>query len=987
MTAERLEEIVNWGDCQKMVEALRPLSEGERKALSKKAAEFFKAARLNPVDLVAMDSWQQRWERQTRAALAVLGLCGWTEAKKCRPDRRLIFVWPQGVIGQVLRDRRPEWVDKWVDQALDADRLGDWHSVRILVREGLCRRPKSDRYISRMIQSLSWMRRADDPPMKFLREDSALLEDEVWGIFEADFGDEIVLYTGEFEHEHGKYGWAGALIELAATGELDRGRMLTASLDALNRKQHAANASWFQKLHEALQPSTLERIERQGKYADLLVNDVPAVVGFAVDALREIGAAGKLETEKIIAGMGTALGMRQKGHALNGVRLLKLCVNQKEDSSSIARAAAVGLEHPAAEVQRACLEILEEVGIAGVEEVVVGRAAGVAASLRGRLQPLLGGSREQALAESGPSESNGLVAEAEGLPEPWRTLAGVDAALAAYRSGHELAAADGDPMQVPRLDPKQAIVPIGTLDELLERLSAAIEKSETSVELELLMDGMSRLLDRPADIVGRTSPLLHRATTLLGPHVGVAARTSDPQMTIRSLARAWILREDLPWQFEEKGSLLKLILRFSRETKGRSEIGDFLVGRMAEVASGARGGTGGVLLALPTHASGWIDPRELTRRVESRQGGLPRFDFIQAILRLAPEHRAEALNDAVCMPGEEGAALRYALGGRENIGKDSALWIAAARSRSAWGEFAELERNFGRDLGPDAAKPAVYSWRFEKSPRSWELALQPRVTIRPSLPLKPVAADHPTVLRNDCDVTFWAITNVAAIRCEASVWPANQEAFFAKGAMSIASRLDNPASTWSPTAQYLEPLFDQDVPVGPMARLALCFGILSKDAGARGMAIDALITVIGDGRCVGSELGSTLAEMQENSKTVLLNRVAGSLVEVSRVGSLHQYAGANLVEAFLLKLMARQAEPPADLHHLLAPLHEWLSALGSGPKQSTRDYLQQVKAGGKTKSLVKALVAMTANPCISKSAALGALQGRVERARRWIERA
>jgi hypothetical protein len=173
---------------------------------------------------------------------------------------------------------------------------------------------------------------------------------------------------------------------------------------------------------------------------------------------------------------------------------------------------------------------------------------------------------------------------------------------------------------------------------------------------------------------------------------------------------------------------------------------------------------------------------------------------------------------------------------------------------------------------------------------------------------------------------------------------------------------------------------------GPMGLLALCLAILSKDAGARGLAVDAIIALVADGRCVGAELGSALAQLHAGSDIVLLNRVAEALGQIARAGALAQHVMANVVESFLVALRARGAEPLKDLHHLLTPLHEWLAALGSGPSEKTREFLQSVKVGGKTKSLVGALLAMPIGKGAPRAAVAEALRGRVERARRWMVR-
>jgi hypothetical protein len=986
MTAEELQQLVKSGDKDKLTAALAPLTEGERKKLAKTAAELYKAARQNeriPMALIAAAMGQDN-DRYTVTALAVLGLCGWTEAKKVR-STRFNFL-PLGRAERILRDRKPEWLDKWVEQELESDRC-EWPAIRGFVRDGLSARPTSDRYIQHMLRNpVGWYGPNQKLITAALKEDRGLLEDEVWRIFEADFGDEAVLQPGEFEHNY-RQGWGPALVELASQGELDRSRLLSATLNAMNRKQHPSNAAWFFKVHEALNPAAEERVERQEEYAGLLVDDVPAVVKFACDALAEIGKSQSLNVQKIAPGVGTALATRQKGSAMAAAKLLKLCSKQKGDGAAIATAAAVGLEHPAVEVQQACVAILEEVGINGQEDAVVARVQGISASLRPRVEALLGKSHAAPVAELSQGEDESvLLAEAVALSEKWRALAGVDAILAVLKGEGELIAVSFEPLDVPRLDPASLVEPIRTIDELIERLSRAVENLQSSLELDLILDGICRLQARPADFAARTAPLLQRATAIVGENAAFALYAIDPQMKIAGLARVWIAKEDLPWPRDGTTVFERIFAAFKAEPYARHTIGTFLMARMGEANDSVRRGVVGPLLSLPTHAGGWIDPRELVRRIVERKGDLPRMDLIQAMLRVAPENRDEALQSASAISGELGAALRFALGGDEAIGKDASLWIAAARARSPRGEFDELARAFGDGLGPDAGRPAVYKFEVIKGENRWDSETRIHFETDPPLPGENIRVDRPTILRHKHDVGFWAMSSVAAISCDAAVWPANQEAFFAQGAMSMAARLKNPASTMSPTAPYLEPLFDPDTVPGPMGLLALCMAILSKDAGARGMAVDAMIALIADGRCVGAELGSALGALHGESEIVLLNRVSEALGQIARAGALAQHVSANIVEGFLAALHARGADPPKDLHHLLTPLNEWLAALGSGPGEKTRGFLQSVKAGGKTKSVVSALLTMPAGKGAPRVAAIEALRGRVERARRWASR-
>ena len=135
MTAYELTELVRGCDPRKLVDALAPLKESQRKSLSKTTVEL-------------MRSYQQASQNyRAMVDLAVLGLCGWGNARRARPilygDMRR-----QDWVANILIDRRPEWLDKWVQLQLDSPFFFEWAEVRHLVRAGVCERPADDRYIA-----------------------------------------------------------------------------------------------------------------------------------------------------------------------------------------------------------------------------------------------------------------------------------------------------------------------------------------------------------------------------------------------------------------------------------------------------------------------------------------------------------------------------------------------------------------------------------------------------------------------------------------------------------------------------------------------------------------------------------------------------------------------------------------------------------------------------------------------------------------------
>ena len=262
------------------------------------------------------------------------------------------------------------------------------------------------------------------------------------------------------------------------------------------------------------------------------------------------------------------------------------------------------------------------------------------------------------------------------------------------------------------------------------------------------------------------------------------------------------------------------------------------------------------LMAAPTHAGGWIDPRVLVERFRLRctspVADEP-ADLILALLRLAPDHRAAALADAGDLEGERGAAIRHALGSDgETIGPSAALWAAAARARAPWSDDPAVEvRHPG--LGPDAARAAIYRHDRIGAIRRGVNATTLWIEREPAVPRdERCLTDLPTSAYH---YSKWVTPEQWPN--PASLWPIALESFFAAGAQQLVEASE--ASTdWQGSRCYLIPQLDPDVPLHPMARLVLAIGLNATLPEIAGLATDALVAAIDDGRIDADKLGESL---------------------------------------------------------------------------------------------------------------------------------
>jgi len=216
-------------------------------------------------------------------------------------------------------------------------------------------------------------------------------------------------------------------------------------------------------------------------------------------------------------------------------------------------------------------------------------------------------------------------------------------------------------------------------------------------------------------------------------------------------------------------------------------------------------------------------------------------------------------------------------------------------------------------------------------------------------PLHPTVDLHPHVPPGSTEpFDARALPLDLGVRWTFTVWPAWKEPLFAAGATGGRLRWDE--DNGPVYAPFLEPLVDPTTPFGPMACLLLARGLGAKQAGDHGLAVDAAIAALADGRLDGEGLGAALAITLPGAKAP---RLARTLSEVARASPMHGLAVARALVRGL------RGEPPRDIGALLEVLQELLveHGLPLDDVEATA-YLTGVAAtGGKAGKTARALLA------------------------------
>lgn len=971
-------EFVEWTDRagrHELTEALCALTDADRKRFAKETAAAHKSNRS-----AEGSSW--------RLDLALAATCSWTEVK--RIDRGFAL-WQNSLEGTaddlitIIAARKPDWVDRFIQRELEGD-FTRWSAVRRLVREGIAPRPASDAYIQKMISTHAgaWGHRDRETHLiDRLHADPGLLEDEIWRLFEIDPSEGSLFSYDEASWGDGRNSWGKALLSLATEGAIDRWKLLQASHETLRRGIQAKDTAFHLRLIERLNQTKEERAALSDTYLDLLGHRVDVVVRFALASCESLVKEGALAPRVVLERITPALQREKKGPAEAALKLIRrVAKNDPSLAHAVAEVAGEALRHPDSGIHERALDLIEELG---VPTALKGRIDEISPSQRARAEALAGAGTHQrdSADELDPQD---VIARARALDYERRVRFGIEPLLASLERGE-------DPPRhvpaenVPRLTQGE-VRPITNFTELIDVLLLVIDGRPSPIEIERALDGFSRLAaNRPQDYRERTAAMLKSAT---GVNTGFS-ESSAAADEIKRMIALWLRGGVSP-----------------SNANGVPE--EFLSRRVYEIVRRVADKRSAPLLALPTHGS-WIDPRRLVERMQEyalAATPIGTLDLVQALLRVAPDHREEALAASAALRGEEGAAVRYALGGdlilESNTDADTnaptglwssisnrfrtrfsareqetsrnadprervkpaqwPLWAAASRARLPFEDDPNLAGTPAATSLTMAAGPASYRWSIRVHKQAFAKSNDYFIDVVMS-PDRGPNPDWPLSLFG-CKGQRWIFGSSVDAHHRSTIRPIDPTPALIAGIHSIVDRMFRPASAFTPTAAYLEVLLDPHAPVGEIAELALALALVAQDADARTMAIDVVIAVMADGRLRGEELGRVYSRLWASDGFLKLGRVALAAQTIARESPVHQVGCARMLEEFLASL---QPPAPKDLHQLLGAYRELLAGSKRGCDPRLETLLLSVAGSGKTTKLAREIVATTgrrvADPAVS----------------------
>ncbi|MEM9348164.1 MAG: DUF6493 family protein [Planctomycetota bacterium] len=1015
MDYELLETLVSQGDMKKLAQLLGPMNEGERKRLSTKVGKLHKALDAYVFD----DDKQPKAQKEIRdrvfkkitmsdkqyrpivlaSGLAALGVCPLSVTK--RLHMRSYSGDECDLVLKVLKDRQPGWADDWLGEMMQGEYPSiTWATFRRLLENGVCRKPSTDAYYDTLAFCLntrnpSYEELGYQSLSAYLRDYPDLLDD-VWKFFEI----QTSVFANDFGN-HSKYeAWEVAIAKLAEAGDLDRQTLLDACLSGMTMGFKQNTLSGYTKLFEMLDPTVDEIADRQSKLHPLLSVQTSHVVTFAIKQFKRLSKAKKLDTSAFLGSADRVFALTKKSQPKAVLIMIKpILKEQPEHRVAGISLAFEGLTHPDADVQSSALALLTEYA----DEASADAAYRLSSAMDDLPQVLLRDAEVLLgkLEETHSSGITGTIAQdtssAAGTAElldDLRTrsaklepglceLLGVNDAIKAADELRPAPPLSFGITQAPVLSASDPVTPIASVDELLDAAAYLVENFESADQVERVLDGVARLCDqRTADFDARYKPLRKR--------LGFNENYPD---ALPALLIAWS-EPDHEVKFPKRGRAI--------------EISGFMEARVREIRLWIKAGVSRQLLSTPTHSGGWIDPRVFVQRLVDAQAKgvqLGIYDVTVALLRLAPDGREQALDAAVGLDGDIGAATRWALGITDTAAlqkhvaspdgmepEDAGLWFAAARARQPLGRLAELE-DAGFELplpggtGTTSVDLRLYERHFMDAGRKCKSA-QMEISVKPPPRKNPeanaqLAYCFPMVHYMQMDQWHYVSAQCCDPRWIESCWPANNEANLAHAIRSIYYGMDYNPTSDDPSPHCMHGLFPPDRPWTETARLTVWLGLASRNQDVSGLALDALIEAVADGRAAPDAMADSLLTFSplDCQEWLKHNRLATHLGALSCVSDLHAWFAAYCLQ----RLVANWQAPPRDAYHVLSVLLEVLMKLEFTLDQAAEKTLAAVSGSSKTAKLAKRLLKLEAkaeNPALSRVFAQQA-QARVERAERW----
>lgn len=864
----------------------------------------------------------------------------------------------------ILSDRKGTWADDLVEKLLEVNvrNSGVIEGSLILtgVERGVLQQPAGSNYL----QCLAAMADEDYQNVKGLKRDIALLEGNA-AFLERDV---LLLPTHEntIFHGHSRSMFRKCLTRLFAKKMINRASFLKALFSGLRLDFKRNQLQGMVRFFEELKLTEAESIELSAEYASLLASPHSFVASMALKRLQSLVDDDHVAFSDCVADL---VSVFQNPAKANANKILTWIGKQtKADDSLIPSSVEVvlaGLEHPESDVQKKALKQLSRwKSRLHMDHAAMMRE--IAGSVAATIQKSL----------------TGLAAEIDG-----RAIDAPD-----LQAEESPVTDDGKVSDLP-------LVPIQTHEALIDRISSALEVTESGIEAEQILEAIARLGPIPEHLESRAEPIRKRAIDAWGFSMtpggtGLAdAPDAKPRMW-RVIAIALGMKElvHAEHDFDEQEAKefgmtyppqvvpipipdYKADGEYSEGSPGYASRSisyawhsRVLWQRLEPLEARLLAGTSLPLLASPTHQRGSLDPAELVARLHQWHASkieVDECDLILALMRLSESGRDAALNSLKGLSGDLQSVLTIACDGKIPSGKpsteSSVLLQVAARVRKAALTEAESKR-LGIDSEYANGSIPRLSWRMNQKVEKLKQTHQ-RVVLADWL-APDWLIEHP-VLSELHRYKHIHLHPSSAWRLEMDAWndPPFQEAYFAAAFRRLVERVENGASNSAPYHAYFEALFDTRYTWSVTACGCAVLALLGKDNDVLEVAVDALDGAIADGRVSASVMAGAMVRVFI-APWPRAARFGENYARVADSGTAQQRFVADslaiLIQEWCLptefkRVQCKRLEKAADCVKVIELYNECVAALEVDVPESLREVAKTVKAKGKVATALRAI--------------------------------
>lgn len=272
----------------------------------------------------------------------------------------------------ILQARAPSWLPHFVDALLEDEGDWNWRFARGLVRAHAVPEPDHPEYFRGTVRGLpDYFAKDRRPLIDQLDADPDLGGDHLLRMLSTEGTGRLLAYHDNFQESTDEYypehvpfpagTWRVTLVALTQQGRLHRGSLLDAVLAAPLRDWAAADLGWYVGMHDALEPTVEELIERQSTYARLLtVEHGPSVKTAQREILRMLREP-RFEPDLVLDASKATLGRSDKATVAAQLRLLDK-LGKAHPDFDIADAVGIAADHPRADIRDQAAKLLGRLG-------------------------------------------------------------------------------------------------------------------------------------------------------------------------------------------------------------------------------------------------------------------------------------------------------------------------------------------------------------------------------------------------------------------------------------------------------------------------------------------------------------------------------------------------------------------------------------------------------------------------------------------------